>query len=290
MAARRALLSLSLILFAARLQAQVTLLDDIHRSVSLPSSAQRIVSLAPSITETLFAVGAGGRVVGVTDFCNYPPAARRVPHVGGMTNPTIETIIRLKPDLVVLSMEGNVRDDFRRLTSLGIPVFVTNPRTLEDIYRSIVQIGQLTGMTDSAARVVEHLRGREQAARAGTGKTPARALMVVSIQPLIVAGRNTFIHELLDAAGAVNLAAYATGNYPAYSRETLIANNPDVIFVTSDVLADVADLPRMFPEWRIVSAVRHNRVFRVDADMMTRPGPRAIDALATLVHLLHTNP
>jgi iron complex transport system substrate-binding protein len=269
---------------------QVSVVDDLGRTVTLRSHARRVVSLAPSITETLFAVGAGGTVVGVTDFCNYPPEARGVPRVGGMINPNIETIVALKPDVVVVSMEGNSREDFRKLTSIGLPVFVSNPRTLEEIYRSITQIGALTGQTEGAARTVEEMRTREKAARARGGTMPVRALLVVSLQPLIVAGRNTFIHELLVAAGGTNLAAYAKGNYPSYSRETVVANNPDAILITSDALTDVQSLTRIFPEWSIVAAVRHRRVYTVNSDIVSRPGPRAVQALESLVHLLHSTP
>jgi len=269
------------------LRAQVTVVDDIQRKVSLRVPAARVISLAPSITESLFAIGAGDRVVGVTDYCNYPPDARRRPRVGGIINPNMEAVVALKPDLIVMSMEGNIRDDFRRLTALGFPVLVTNPRTFEGIYRSIGQLGTLTGCADSAAGLVAALRAREAALRAQAGNGAVRTLLVVSVQPLLVAGRNTFIHELLEAAGAANLAAYARGNYPAYSRETVIANNPDVILVTSDAIADASSLIRLFPEWQIVAAVRHGRIHRVKSDLVTRPGPRALDALDALVHILH---
>lgn len=289
MSPRRAYLfaSTALLVCLTPLRAQVTVVDDIQRTVSLRIPAARVVSLAPSITESLFAIGAGDRVVGVTDYCDYPPAARRKPRVGGMINPNMEAVVALKPDLIVLSMEGNIRDDFRRLTGLGFPVLVTNPRTFEGIYRSIGQLGTLTGCADSAARLVASLRAREAALRKQAGNEAVRTLLVVSVQPLLVAGRNTFIHELLEAAGAVNLAAYARGNYPAYSRETVIANNPDVILVTSDAVADASSLTRLFPEWQIVAAVRHRRIHRVESNLVTRPGPRALDALESLVHILH---
>lgn len=290
MHSRRALFLAATLLLVCfhSVRAQVSVVDDLQRAVSLRAPATRIVSLAPSITESLFAIGAGDRVVGVTDYCDYPADARRRPRVGGMINPNIEAVVGLKPDLIVLSMEGNIRDDFRRLTGLGFPVLVTNPRTFEGIYRSLGQLGTLTGCADSAARLVAQLRARESALRQSGSRESVRALLVVSVQPLLVAGRNTFIHEVLEAAGAVNLAAYARGNYPAYSRETVVANNPDVILVTSDAMSDASALYRLFPEWQIVSAVRHRRVFRVESNLITRPGPRALDALESLVHLLHT--
>ncbi len=274
----------------AGLHAQISVVDDLQRTVTLSRPAQRIVSLAPSITECLFAVGAGDRIRGVTDFCNYPPEAAHRRHVGGMINPSIETVVGLEPDLVVLSMEGNVREDFRRLMSFGIPVFVSNPRTLGGIYRSLRLLGTLAGTEDSAARLVARLEARERAVRsAAAGKPPVRVLLFVSLQPLMCAGSNTFIDGLLDDAGGTNLASRARGTYPSYSRENVIADDPQVIIGTSDILPSGPTLRGMFPEWTTVDAVRNGRVFPIDADLVSRPGPRALDALEKLFHLLHSS-
>jgi iron complex transport system substrate-binding protein len=278
-----------ILFFHPGLNAQVNVVDDLQRTVILARPAERIVSLAPSITECLFALGAGDQVKGVTDFCNYPPEARLKPHVGGMINPSIESVVGLEPDLVVLSMEGNIREDFRRLTSFGTPVFVSNPRTLEGIYRSLEALGTLTGKEDSARHLVATLRSREQAIRrAAGGKPRVRALLLVSLQPLMCAGNNTFIDELLRAAGGTNLASRARGTYPFYSRENVIADDPGVIIVMSDILRAGATLTTMFPEWGSVDAIRNGRVFRLNADLVSRPGPRALDALDELLHILHT--
>ena len=186
----------------------------------------------------------------MTDFCNYPPEAARKAHVGGMINPSIEAVVGLEPDLVVLSMEGNVREDFRKLVSFGIPVFVSNPRTLEGIYATLEVLGTLTGREDSARHLVAGLRRRESAVRAAArGKPGVGVLLLVSLQPLMCAGKNTFIDELLREAGGTNLASRARGTYPSYSRENVIADDPEVIVVTSDILPDGASLTRMFPEW-----------------------------------------
>jgi iron complex transport system substrate-binding protein len=282
----------AIVFFLAVLPAagQITITDDLQRTIRLEGPARRVISLAPSITESLFAIGAGESVVGVTQYCDYPREAKSLPHVGGMINPSLEAIVALRPDLIVLSMEGNMRDDFRRLTSMGMNVFVTNPRTLDDIHRSLLALGTLTGRTDSATKVVARMVAREAELRARATGTPVRTLFIVSMQPLLVAGRNTFLNELITAAGGYNLAMFAQGTYPAYSRETLVANNPDVLLVTSDVVQRPADILTLFPEWRNISAVRHNRVFRVDASLMMRPGPRAVDAIASLLSLLRPQP
>jgi iron complex transport system substrate-binding protein len=278
-----------ILFFHPGVHAQIRVVDDLQRTVVLSRPAARIVSLAPSITECLFALGAGDQVKGVTDFCNYPPEARRRAHVGGMINPSIEAVVGLEPDLVLLSMEGNIREDFRRLVSFGTPVFVSNPRTLEGIYSTLRALGRLTGREDSARHLVARLELRERAVRhAAEGKPPAGVILLVSLQPLMCAGNNTFIDELLRAAGGTNLASRARGTYPSYSRENVIEDNPDVIIVTSDILSDGAPLTAMFPEWGAVEAVRKGCVFRLDADLVSRPGPRALDALERLFHILHS--
>jgi iron complex transport system substrate-binding protein len=278
-----------ILFFQPGLHAQISVVDDIQRTVNLARPAVRIVSLAPSITECLFALGAGDRVMGVTDFCNYPPEARLKPHVGGMINPSIEAVVGLEPDLIVMSMEGNIREDFRRLTSFGTPVFVSNPRTLEGIYRSLRTLGTLTGKEESARHLVAALESRERAIRsAAEGLPRVRGLLLVSLQPLMCAGGNTFIDELLRVAGGANLASRAHGTYPSYSRENVIADDPEVIIVMSDILPEGAGLTATFPEWESVDAVRKGRVFRLEADVVSRPGPRALDALERLFHILHS--
>lgn len=267
--------------------AQVAIVDDLGRSVSLPGPAHRVVSLAPSITESLFAIGAGGCLAGVTTYCDYPPAVSSVPRVGGMTNPSIEKIVSLRPDLVVVSMEGNTREDFTTMTALGVPVFVTNPRTLSGISRSLEQLGELTGHRAEAGRLVDSMSVRIARVRAGASGQSLRALLLVSLQPLIAAGGKTFLHELLEASGALNIAATAPGTYPAYSREAVLAENPDAIILTADLTADVAELIALFPEWANLAAVRNGRVYRINADIVSRPGPRAVDALEILSSLLH---
>jgi len=267
---------------------QISLVDDLQRAVIIPAPARRVVSLAPSITETLFAIGAGGQVVGVTDYCTFPPEAKTKTSVGGIVNPSMEAIVAAKPDLIVVSMEGNVRDDFARLQELGVPVFVTNPRTLEGIHKSIADLGALTGRIDSSATVVQMMRTREDSV-----VTHARArmkkgvLLFVSLQPLIVVGGRTYLNELLGLAGAVNLAADAPSTYPTISREAVLADMPDVLLFMSDVVASPENLLKLYPEWRTLEAVQSNHIFFLDADIVSRPGPRAVDALESLYRTIH---
>ncbi len=269
---------------AARTEIRVT--DDLGRVVNLLTPARRVVSLAPSLTESLFAIGAGGDVVGRTIYCNYPAEALRVPTVGGMTNPSIESIVARRPDLIVVSMEGNTPDDFRRLASLGVPLYVSNPRTLEDMYRSLDRLGVLTGREGQARRLVDSLQRRERELRAMARPGPLSALVLVSLQPLMAAGSNTLLNELLTLAGALNPAASLPGHYPVISREMVIANPPDVLFLTGELPADAASLTSLFPEWKRLRAMREGRVYSLDADIVSRPGPRSLEALRAIIDCL----
>ena len=194
-------------LLTAQAAAEITVVDDLGRTVRLARPAQLIVSLAPSLTETLFAIGAGNAVAGVTSYCTYPKEATQKPQVGGMINPSLEAIVALRPDLIVLSMEGNVREDFDRLTTLGAAVFVSNPRSLADIQNSIRQLGTLAGRSAEASRLATELAAAEADVVRGVSGPKVRTLLIVSIRPLIVAGGHTFLNELLETAGATNLAA-----------------------------------------------------------------------------------
>jgi len=267
-------------------RAGLHIIDDLGRAVDLPGPAHRIVSLAPSLTESLFAIGAGDRLVGRTAYCDYPAEALQVPSVGGMTNPSIESVVACRPDLIVMSMEGNTREDFPRLLSLGIPVYVSNPRTLAGIYHSLDDLGVLTGNRDRAQHFIDSLRDRERSLQTAAKRTSPSVLVLISLQPLMVAGANTLLNELLTLAGARNPAAALPGHYPAISREAVLLDPPDVLFVTSDLPADPAALTALFPEWKQLRAIRENRVYSLDAAILSRPGPRALEGLRLIIENL----
>ena len=271
---------------AFRAPAEITVVDDLGRTVRLARPAQRIVSLAPSLTETLFAISAGDAVAGVTSYCTYPKEATQKPQVGGMINPSLEAIVALTPDLIVLSMEGNVREDFDRLTTLGAAVFVSNPRSLADIRTSIGQLGTLAGRSADASRLAAELAAVEADVVRGVSGPKVRTLLIVSIRPLIVAGGHTFLNELLETAGATNLAARFPATYPTLSREAVVSEDPDLLLVTSEVIADARLLFDEFPEWTSLKAAQRSRIYRIDADLVSRPGPRSVEALRMIARLV----
>lgn len=269
-------------------KAQISLTDDLQRQVTLQRPASRIVSLAPSITESLFAIGAGAQVVGVTDYCDFPAEARSCRRVGGMINPSIETIVGLSPDLIIVSMEGNQRQDFVALTGLKIPVFACNPRSLDGINRSLRQLGSLTGHLREAMRLADSLNRRAAQLRVAGSTRHVPTLLLVSMQPLMAAGGKTFLNELITDAGGNNLAASTGLTYPSLSREMVLTADPEVLLITTDAFDSTASVTSLYPEWARLSAVRAGRVYRVDADLVTRPGPRSIEGLALLKSYLHS--
>jgi iron complex transport system substrate-binding protein len=274
----------SLVLLPLSGHGQLELRDDLGRSVVLPSTAHKIVSLAPSITETLFAIGAGEQVCGVTDYCNHPPEARNRQSIGGIIAPNIEVIISLRPDLIIVTPEGNAQESFRQVRAIGVPVFVTNPRDVEGVRKSILDLGVLTGKSAQALALTGAMKRSEDSLRSlPTGKVPL--LLIISLQPLMVAGSGTFLSEMIDLAGGLNLAAGTGLTYPAFSREQVVASDPEVILMPAD-LTGIHDVLSFYPEWEEVGAVRSGRVYEVDPDIISRPGPRVIEGAIRIRNLL----
>jgi iron complex transport system substrate-binding protein len=263
------------------------------REVSLAAAPQRIVSLAPSITEILFAVGAAEQVVGVTKFCNYPAEADALPEIGGMTAKTIavEAIVALKPDLVIGGTTSQA-PVVEALEQLGLPVVVFDPASFEEVYGNIEQIGAISGHPEQAAQVAASMRARvervaERVAAVPADERPA-VFYEVFDEPLMTAGPQTFIGQLIELAGASNIFADAAEDYPQVSAEAIVERDPAVI-AGPNSHADklTAELIAARPGWAEISAVRAGRVYLLDADMVSRPGPRLADALEALAAALY---
>lgn len=263
-------------------------LDDLGRRVSLRAQPRRIVSLAPSITETLFALGLDSSVAGVTEYCDYPPAATRLPRVGGMLNPAMEDIVQLRPDLVVMSGSGNMESDFVRLEDLGFTVFVSHPRDLDGVLKSILDLGSLTGHRARADSLVTTLRSEIDRLRQRSSRQPRRSVLIlVSVRPIISAGPETFISEMVELCNATNVSSTSATAYPILSREEILLADPERIIVTSDATTSPSDVYTAFPEWGLLRAIADSSVSIVNADIVTRPGPRIVEGLRELFHAIH---
>jgi len=271
----------------AALPQQVVLRDDTGARVVLQRPARRIVSLAPSNTESLFAIGAGHLVVGATRFDDYPPPVGTIARVGGFADVDVERVLRLEPDLVLAAgfHAGNV---VVRLRALGLAVFVVEPANVADVLDRLELLGRLVGRVDEARRVAAALRARLQrvAQRVQVAARRPRVLLMLSADVFTVAP-GSFAHDLIVRAGGDNVAADAPVPYPQLAEEAVIARDPEVIFIGGhEVGLGLADL-RGRPGWAGISAVRHGRVVVLeDPDLVSRPGPRVIEALEKIAAVI----
>jgi len=266
--------------------------DAVGRSVAVPEAPRRIVSLAPNITEILYAVGAGDLVVGVTDYCEWPPEAARKPHVGGFVNPSIEAVAALDPDLVLATADGNRPEDVERIAGLGIPVYTVDTRSVAEILRTIDTVGELVGRGKPARALVGELAARREAVRARVaGLPPVPVFVAIDRRPLISAADGTFVGEMIALAGGRNVAGDSPVKYPVVSMERLLAADPAVIVDATD--ADRPDDAAAAARWRelpgaaALTAVRTGRVHAVGDGSFFIPGPRIMDRLEHLARLLH---
>lgn len=266
----------------------LTVTDQTGRRVVLPAMPARIVSLVPSVSETMFTIGAQDRLVGVTDFCDQPPAARQKPSIGGMVSPSLEGIVALRPDLVVATTAGNRQETFDQLARLKIPVYLVNPVSVHDVLDLIARLGRLTDRPEAADRVAAELRERIQAVSARVaGRPRPRVLYVLWPDPLIVPARGALVSELVALAGGDSVTADGGHGYPRYSMEAALARNPEVILLASH---DATRSPLVRSRWERftqVPAVGAGRLHTVDGSLMHRYGPRMVEGLEVLARLIH---
>jgi iron complex transport system substrate-binding protein len=263
--------------------------DQLGRKVQIPDDPQRVVALAPSITEIIFALGQQDRLKGTTQFSNYPAEAAKLPKIGSYVRLDLERIVALHPDLCIAIKDGNPKDTIERLQSLNIPVFAVNPRNLETVMQTIQKVGDILNASERAKTLVQAMRGRIQrvdALVASIDQRP-RVFIQIGISPIISAGTNTFIHELIVRAGGINVAAGKKA-YPHFSREQVLALAPDVLIITS--MSRSGAFEKAKSDWRRLidtPAGLGKRIYTVDSDVFDRPSPRLLDALEILTRLLH---
>ena len=273
-------------------QTTLSITDDLGREVTIPSSVQKIISLAPSNTEILFAVGAGSQVIARDDFSNYPEEAVELPSIGGAQGYNLEQITSLQPDLV-LAAEINSMEDVKALEDLGLNVYyMKNPTDLEGLYKNLVLVGEITGHKSEAEKLAESSKARVTAVEKAVESITSRPKVFYELDGSDPAkpwtsGPGTYIDMLLQKAGAVNAAAGMESAWAQFSQEALIIENPDVILLGDAnygmLPADVASRPG----WEQIKAVAENRVYPFNDDLVSRPGPRIVDGLEELFKLIH---
>jgi ABC-type Fe3+-hydroxamate transport system substrate-binding protein len=259
--------------------------DGVGRPVKIPSPASRIVSMAPSVTETLFALGRGDRVVGVTDFCDQPPAALHKAHIGGMVNPSWESIMSLDPDLLIATTSGNDSSTIARADSLHLPVFFLDTPDLDSMLGSLIPLGRILDVPDRARTLRAELVRRLDRLEARARQRPKiKVLFLVWNDPIVVPGRGTFLDDALRRCGCDSITSDAPTEWPTYDLETLMLRNPRWILASSQNAAFLRSL-REKPGWREMEAVRYGRVATV-SEAMERPSPRVVEAMEELTDWL----
>jgi len=286
----RAVALVVLLALASPAQALV-LRDMLGREMTLAGPPTRIVSLVPSVTESAFALGGEARIVGVSDFCDWPPAARAKPRVGGMVNPSLETLVALKPDLVVGTDEGNREETFVQLQRLGIPVYIVHAHRISEMYDLIARVGALTGRRDAVGPLVAGIQRRIDAVRAAVKARPApRVLYVLWPDPLLVPGRDSHLTEMIELAGGRSITGGEPVSYVRFSIEAAVARAPEVI-VLADHSTGASTAGRAAPEkWQAltsVPAIRAGRLYSVDLSVLHRYGPRVPEGLELLARMIH---
>ena len=262
--------------------------DMLGREVTLAAPPARIVSLVPSVTEILFALGADGRVVGVTDYCDFPPAARQKPSVGWMVSPSLETIVTLKPDLVIATDEGTREETFTQVKRLGVPLFLVHAHRVGDVLDVVRRLGTLTEREAAARALVASIEGRiETLRRAVAPHRRPRVLYVVWPDPLIVPARDAIVTELIQIAGGESVTAGDGEAYPRFSLEAAIARDPEVIILATHGAGTGPVSREKIERFTNLAAVRSGRVHTVDGNLLHRYGPRITDGLEQLARAIH---
>lgn len=263
--------------------------DQLGRQVILSDDPQRVVSLAPSITEIIFALGQGHRLKGVTRFSDFPPEAISLPKVGSYVQLDLERIVALKPDLCIAIKDGNPRQTVVRLESLEVPVYVVDPRNLEAVTETIIEIGDLLHATENAENLVNNMRLRINRVKSAVEKISHRpgVFFQIGISPIVSVGTNTFIHELIVIAGGDNLAKGPIP-YPRFSREQVLSLAPEIFIITSMSRGEVFERVKIeWSRWPEMSAIKNQRIFLVDSNLFDRPTPRLVEGLEVLGRLIH---
>lgn len=270
-------LMLALVLLSAQAQAELSLRDDSGTDVRLPAPAARIVSLAPNITEVVFAAGAADKLIGTVDFSDYPTAAKKLPRVGSYARVDVEAIVALKPDLVLAWESGNPPASVAQLRRLGIPVFVTEPRSLDDVARDIERYAALAGTETAGRAAARDFRKRLAALQQQYAvRRPVRTFYQVWDEPLMTVNGKQIISDVIRLCGGVNVFADLPALAPTVSVEAVLAANPEVIIAGGMGESNAAWL-EPWRKWRRLQANARNNLFFIDPNLLQRHTPRLLN-------------
>lgn len=264
----------------------MTVTDDAGRKVEIARAPLRIVSLAPSNTELLFAVGAVDKVVGVDEFSNFPAEARAKPQLGSYIKPDLERIVAAGPDLVLVT-NVHVKTLVPELESRKIPALVVDGTNVEEVFERILLVGRVTGDPAKAATVVASMKARMATVASRVSGQPKTRVFFELSPDLYTAGPKTFVDDLIQRAGGQNIAADAKTQWPQLNQESVIQKDPEVIILSYGAGGPSPDQVKARPGWQNLAAIKGSRVTTVNPDLTNRPGPRVIDGLEAIAAALH---
>lgn len=262
--------------------------DDLNNRLYFNSAPKKVISLAPNLTEMIFALGAEDKLAGNTLFCSYPEEAKKISKVGDLITLDYEKILSINPDLILITVEGNTKDNYQKLKDMGFKMFISNPRNYEGIKKTFLDFGKIFNTTAKADSMIKEWDLRYKEVNSKKNLYPVKkSMFMVSLNPIMLAGKNTFINELMTTAGLDNIASSSPMNYPVFNREEIIKSNPDYIIMEQRFINEVTDLQEAYPEWKSVNAFKNKNVLFVDSYLYLTPGPRFIAALEDLFSKVH---
>jgi iron complex transport system substrate-binding protein len=261
---------------------EVELTDDLGKSFKIDKRPEKVISLAPSITEIIYFIGAETRLAGVTKYCDYPPEVKNKTIIGGLLDPNLELISQIKPDLIFLTTEGNSQMTYKSLTDIGYKVFVLNPRNMDDIVITMEKLNKILNPPGGENKISEFKKKLESYKDLGKNKPTYAAFL--SVKPLITFNDNTFIGDIFKQSGFTNLFGKEKLDYPGIYEEDILLKNPDYVFVLSDT--SMATHKRINDEignrFVDMKAFKEKKFYYLDENLFSRPGPRVLDALKKL--------
>ena len=263
--------------------------DEMGRTVKISYPPMRIISLAPSITEILFALGLNEEIEAVTDFCDYPEAVSKRPRVGGFINPNIEKIVSLKPDLIIAIRDGNRMGTIDRLNELAFPVYVVDPKSFDGVITTLQNIGDIVGRQENSKNIVNEIKAKREKTAILTRSLPRpKVFFQIGYLPMITVGKGSLADELIRLAGGRSISENESLNYPPYNIEIVLQKAPQIIIMSSmESKRDYSSLIKMWQNWKSIPAVKRNAIHIVDSNIVDRPTPRIVGGLEAMLRIIH---
>lgn len=263
--------------------------DQVGLRMIVPDQPKRVIALAPSISEIVCALGRSDCLKGVTQFSDYPAYVKTLPQVGSYIRLDLERIVRLKPDLCLAVKDGNPKQTVVRLAAMGIPVYTLNPHNLDSVIQALTEVGALLHAEAKAKALTSDMTARINHVRefSRTVTRRPRVFFQIGVSPIVSAGNGSFLNELIECSGAVNLAQ-GGATYPRFSREQVLSMNPEILIITSMTRNTVFEtVKKKWEAWPDLLAVKKHRIYILDSDILDRPTPRMVDGLEMLTRVIH---